>query len=149
MARIGIFGAGYVGLVTGACFAKLGHTVVLRDVVPEKVERLRDPDAELPIYEPGLKELIAECGDRISFTLELDEVVKDAEFLYIAVDTPEGASGNAELRSVWNVVDSIPADLPGPPVVVMKSTVPVGTGAQVRARLDARRLTGYSYVSNP
>ncbi len=147
MARIAIFGAGYVGLVTGACFAKLGHTVVIRDVVPEKVARLQA--GEVPIYEPGLRELIDECRDRISFTLDLDDVVKDAEFLYLAVPTPEGELGDANLQYVWEVIEELPEGLPGRPVVVMKSTVPVGTGARARARLDARGLTSYGYVSNP
>jgi UDPglucose 6-dehydrogenase len=147
VARIGIFGAGYVGLVTGACFADLGHDVVLRDVVPERVERLRS--GEVPIYEPGLEDVIVRNRERISFTLDVREAVDGAEFLYVAVPTPPSANGDADLSYVWTVVDELPNDLPGRPVVVMKSTVPVGTGAQVRARLDARGLTGYGYVSNP
>src|SRR6266446_1028968 len=139
MARIGIFGAGYVGLVTGACFADLGHEVVLRDVVPERVERLRA--GEIPIYEPGLEDVIARNRERISFTLDLAEAVDGAEFLYVAVPTPESPSGSADLSYIWSVVDSLPPDLGGQPVLVMKSTVPAGTGAAVRARLDERGLT--------
>jgi UDPglucose 6-dehydrogenase len=103
----------------------------------------------VPIYEPGLAELIAANRERISFTLDLREVVDGVEFLFVAVGTPEGDGGNANLEYVWDVIGSLPDDLPGRPVVVMKSTVPVGTGAQARARLDARGLTGYGYVSNP
>src|SRR6516225_6038184 len=115
MARIGIFGAGYVGLVTGACFADLGHDVILRDVVPERVERLRA--GEVPIYEPGLEDVIARNRDRISFTLDIDEAVGGAEFLFVAVGTPEGEGGNANLEFVWDVIDSLPADLLGQPIV--------------------------------
>src|SRR5205085_152872 len=147
MARIGMFGAGYVGLVTGACFADLGHDVVIRDVVPERIERLRG--GEVPIYEPGLERVLERNADRLTFTLDIDETVADADFLYVAVGTPPLESGDADLTAVWSVIDELPPDLPGRPVVVMKSTVPVGTGENVRARLDTRGLTGVGYVSNP
>ncbi len=147
MARIGIFGAGYVGLVTGACFADLGHEVVLRDVVPEKIERLRA--GEVPIHEPGLEEVLERNRERISFTLDVHEAVDGSEFLYVAVGTPSTYSGDADLSYVWSVVDELPQDVAGRPVVVMKSTVPVGTGEHVRARLSARGLTNVGYVSNP
>ena len=147
MARIAIFGAGYVGLVTGACFADLGHEVVVRDVLPERIERLRA--GEVPIYEPGLDEVLERSRDRIAFTLDVEEAVDGAEFLYVAVGTPPTYSGDADLSAVWTVVDELPDDVPGRPLVVMKSTVPVGTGARVRARLDARGLSNVGYVSNP
>jgi UDPglucose 6-dehydrogenase len=142
-----MFGAGYVGLVTGACFAELGHEVVIRDVVPERVERLQA--GEVPIYEPGLEDVLERNAERIRFTLDVREAVDGAEFLYVAVGTPPTASGDADLSAVWAVVDELPTDIPGRPVVVMKSTVPVGTGESVRARLDARGLTNVGYVSNP
>ena len=145
MTRIGIFGAGYVGLVTGACFADLGHDVILRDVVPERVERLRA--GEVPIYEPGLEDVIARNRERISFTLDVREAVEGAEFLYVAVGTPPTYSGDADLSAVWTVVDELPEDARA--TVVMKSTVPVGTGEKVRAALDARGLEAVGYVSNP
>jgi UDPglucose 6-dehydrogenase len=147
MAKIGMFGAGYVGLVTGACFADLGHDVVIRDILPERIERLRA--GEVPIYEPGLDEVIERNRERIHFTLDVHEAVDGAEFLYVAVGTPPTESGDADLASVWAVVDELPEDVPGRPIVVMKSTVPVGTGAHVRARLDARGLSNVGYVSNP
>ncbi|MES1248136.1 MAG: UDP-glucose/GDP-mannose dehydrogenase family protein [Actinomycetota bacterium] len=147
MAKIGMFGAGYVGLVTGACFAELGHEVTIRDVVPERIEQLRA--GEIPIYEPGLDEVVERNRDRLHFTLDVDEAVDGAEFLYVAVGTPPTESGDADLRYVWSVIDEIPQDVPGRPVVVMKSTVPVGTGETVRRRLDARGLTNVGYVSNP
>ena len=145
MARIAIFGAGYVGLVTGACFADLGHEVVVRDVLPERIERLRA--GEVPIYEPGLDEVLARSRDRISFTLDVGEAVDGADFLYVAVGTPPTASGDADLSAVWTVVDELPAD--ARMTVVMKSTVPVGTGEKVRAALHARGLEAVGYVSNP
>jgi UDPglucose 6-dehydrogenase len=142
-----MFGAGYVGLVTGACFAELGHDVVIRDVIPERIERLRE--GEVPIFEPGLDEVLERNRERIHFTLEVQEAVEDAEFLYVAVGTPPTYSGDADLTAVWSVVDGLPAAIPGRPVLVLKSTVPVGTGDRVRARLDARGLVNVGYVSNP
>jgi UDPglucose 6-dehydrogenase len=142
-----MFGAGYVGLVTGTCFADLGHEVVIRDVVPERIERLRA--GEIPIYEPGLDRVLERNADRLSFALDVREAVDGADFLYVAVGTPPLESGDADLRAVWSVIDELPEDLPGRPILVMKSTVPVGTGDNVRARLDARGLTNVGYVSNP
>ncbi|HSX21220.1 MAG TPA: UDP-glucose/GDP-mannose dehydrogenase family protein [Gaiellaceae bacterium] len=146
MAKLGIFGAGYVGLVTGACFADLGHEVVIRDVIPERIERLKA--GEVPIYEPGLDKVLERNKKNLRFTLDIDETVDGAEFLYVAVGTPPTYSGDADLAAVWSVVDALPEGLSGT-VLVMKSTVPVGTGEHVRARLDARGLTGVGYVSNP
>jgi UDPglucose 6-dehydrogenase len=142
-----MFGAGYVGLVTGACFADLGHEVVIRDVVPERIERLQA--GEVPIYEPGVEDVLARNAERLRFTLDIQEAVAGADFLFVAVGTPPTESGDADLGAVWSVVDELPAGLPGRPVVVMKSTVPVGTGAHVRDRLDARGLAQVGYVSNP
>jgi UDPglucose 6-dehydrogenase len=147
VARIGIFGAGYVGLVTGACFADLGHEVVLRDVLPERIERLQA--GEVPIYEPGLVDVLERNRDRLAFTLDVHEAVDGSDFLYVAVGTPPTYSGDADLTAVWAVVDELPQDVRGRPVVVMKSTVPVGTGHHVRTRLDARGLRNVGYVSNP
>jgi len=147
VSRIAMFGAGYVGLVTGACFADLGHDVVIRDVVPERIERLLA--GEVPIYEPGLDEVLARNRDRLRFTLDVHEAVDGAEFLYVAVGTPPTYSGDADLSAVWSVVDELPTGLENRPVVVMKSTVPVGTGERIRERLDARGLAHVGYVSNP
>jgi len=145
MARIGIFGAGYVGLVTGACFAELGHDVVVRDVLPERIERLRA--GEVPIYEPGLDDVLARNRERLAFTLDVREAVDGSDFLYIAVGTPPTYAGDADLSAVWTVIDELPDDARA--IVVMKSTVPVGTGEKVRAALDARGLASVGYVSNP
>src|SRR5918995_270144 len=146
MAQIGVFGAGYVGLVTAACLAELGNDIVVRDVVPEKIESLRRGVA--PIHEPGLDELLANNDARLTFTLDAGEAVENAEFLFVCVDTPPLYSGDADLSRVWTVVDELPR-VGGSPVLVMKSTVPVGTGEKVRAALDQRGLTHVGYVSNP
>jgi UDPglucose 6-dehydrogenase len=144
--RIAVFGAGYVGLVTGACLAELGHTVTLRDVVPEKVRSLSG--GEVPIYEPGLQELIARNRDRLRFTLDVGEAIDRADVIFICVDTPPTYSGDADLSRVWTVIDEL-RGLDTSSIVVMKSTVPVGTGEKVRAALDARGLEHVGYVSNP
>ena len=146
MSKIAVFGAGYVGLVTGAAFADLGHAVVVRDVLPERIEALRA--GRVPIHEPGLGELLERAGDRLRFTTDVGEAIDGAEFLYVAVGTPPTYSGDADLSAVWTVVDELPPDT-GNAVVVMKSTVPVGTGAKVRKRLDGRGLAHIGYASNP
>jgi UDPglucose 6-dehydrogenase len=142
-----MFGAGYVGLVTGSSFADLGHEVVMRDVIPERIERLRA--GEIPIYEPGLEQVVERNRDRLTFTLDVEEAVDGAEFLYVAVGTPPTESGDADLSYVWSVIDYLPETMADRPIVVMKSTVPVGTGENVRRRLDARGLTNVGSVSNP
>ena len=144
--RVAVFGAGYVGLVTGACFAELGHHVVVRDVIPERIAALQR--GEVPIYEPGLEELISRNADRLTFTLDVSEAIEGAEFVYIAVGTPPTYSGDADLSAVWTVIDELPA-IERRCVVVMKSTVPVGTGLRVRHRLDERGLSQVGYASNP
>jgi UDPglucose 6-dehydrogenase len=143
--RIGIFGAGWVGLVTGACFADLGHEVVVRDVLPERIESLQA--GRVPLHEPELDELLGRNRERLTFTLELDEVVS-APIMFVCVGTPPTYSGDADLTAVWSVVDGLPA-LEERALLVMKSTVPVGTGEKVRAALDARSLAHVGYVSNP
>ena len=144
--RIAVFGAGYVGLVTGACMAELGHHVVLRDVLPERIGALAR--GEVPIYEPGLDDLLQRNRERLRFTTDVGEAITGAEVVFVAVGTPPTYSGDADLTAVWTVVDELPDDT-GRAVVVMKSTVPMGTGARVRHRLDARGLGHVGYVSNP
>jgi UDPglucose 6-dehydrogenase len=145
MARVGIFGAGWVGLVTGACFAELGHEVVIRDVVPEKIEALRN--GEVPFHEADVPELLERNRKRLTYTLDANDIVS-CEFLFVCVDTPPTQSGDADLSRVWRVVDELP-ELTGRPILVMKSTVPVGTGEKVRHGLDERGLVNVGYVSNP
>jgi UDPglucose 6-dehydrogenase len=144
--RVAVFGAGYVGLVTGACLAELGHEVVVRDVVDEKIEALRA--GRVPIHEEGLAELLDANGERLVFTTDVAEAVEGADVVYIAVGTPPTHSGDADLSAVWTVVDELPL-VERRIVVAMKSTVPVGTGRSVRHRLDDRGLGNVGYVSNP
>jgi len=144
--RVAVFGAGYVGLVTGTCFAELGHDVVVRDVVESKIEALRA--GHVPIHEPGLEDLLERNGERLSFTTDVAEAVDGAEVVYIAVGTPPTHSGDADLSAVWTVVDELP-QVDRRIVVAMKSTVPVGTGRAVRHRLDDRGLENVGYASNP
>ena len=145
MSKVGIFGAGWVGLVTGACFAELGHEVVVRDVVPEKIEALRA--GSVPFHEDGVPELLVKNAERLTYTLDVNDVA-GCEFLFVCVDTPPTYSGDADLSRVWTVVDELPA-LQGRPILVMKSTVPVGTGEKIRDGLDQRGLEHVGYASNP
>jgi UDPglucose 6-dehydrogenase len=144
--KVAVFGAGYVGLVTGACFAELGHDVVVRDVVVAKVDALRQ--GVVPIHEPGLEDLLERNRERLQFTTDVAEAVEGADVVYIAVGTPPTYSGDADLSAVWTVVDELPATEKRI-VVAMKSTVPVGTGRAVRHRLDDRGLGNVGFVSNP
>jgi UDP-glucose 6-dehydrogenase len=136
---IGVIGAGWVGLVTAACFAELGHDVWCRDIVEDKVEALRAGD--VPIFEPGLPELIAKNAERLRFTTEMGEVMSAAELLFCCVDTPPTYSGDADLSRVSSVVEELGDSADH--AIVMKSTVPVGTGRWIR------RSHEIGYVSNP
>jgi UDPglucose 6-dehydrogenase len=120
--------------------------VVVRDVVPERVATLAD--GGLPIYEPGLGELLQANSERLSFTLRMDKVFDRARIAFVCVDTPPLYSGDADLSRVWRVVEELP-EVRDRIVLAMKSTVPVGTGAHIRARLDAAGLAHVGYVSNP
>ena len=92
--RVAVFGAGYVGLVTGACLAELGHSVVVRDVLPGRITAQQR--GEVPIYEPGLAELMARNRERLSFTIDVAEAIEAADFVYVAVGTPPTYSGDAD-----------------------------------------------------
>jgi UDPglucose 6-dehydrogenase len=144
--HIAVFGAGYAGLVTGAGFAELGHSVAVRDVVPEKIEALRA--GKIPFFEPGLDELVERNRERLVFTLDVKEAVQDAGFVFVCVDTPPTYSGDADLSRVWTVIEELPRSADRR-ILVMKSTVPVGTGEKVRANLDARGMEHIGYASNP
>jgi UDPglucose 6-dehydrogenase len=147
--RITIIGTGYVGLVTGTCFAETGNDVTCVDIDQEKIDKLRRGGT--PIYEPGLAELIRRNAshERLQFTTDLAAAVAEAELVFIAVGTPQGDDGRADLSAVFKVADSLGECLPPKGVVVIKSTVPVGTNAKVFGRL--KELTGreYDVVSNP
>ena len=142
---IAVIGTGYVGLVTAAGFAELGNEVWCVDVDAAKVERLRR--GEIPIYEPGLAESVARSGERMHFSTELAPALEHSRLLFVAVGTPPTYSGDADLSAVHAVVDSMPAG--NGHALVMKSTVPVGTGQAIRRILDERGRSGFSYVSCP
>jgi UDPglucose 6-dehydrogenase len=144
--KIGIFGAGYAGLVTGVCFAELGHDVSIRDISAEKIEALSA--GQVPHFEPELPDLLERNRERLHFTLNAAEALEGAELVFVCVDTPPTYSGDADLSRVWTVIEEL-KPLDGHPVLVMKSTVPVGTGEKVRAALDARGLENWGYASNP
>jgi UDPglucose 6-dehydrogenase len=137
---IGVIGAGWVGLVTAACFAELGHPVVVREIVSEKVESLNR--GELPIHEPELPELIERNRERLTFTTELGELLDGARLMFVCVQTPPTYSGDADLSAVHQAVEEIGE--PDGRALVMKSTVPVGTGRTIR-----RDAPGLAYVSCP
>ncbi len=137
---VGVIGVGWVGLVTAACFAELGHQVIARDILPEKVEALSRGD--VTIHEPGLTEMIQRNLERITFTTDMQELLDGARLLFTCVDTPPTYSGDADLSRVRSVVAELDED--SHHVLVMKSTVPAGTGESIR-----RDLPGLSYVSCP
>ncbi|MCA9170801.1 MAG: UDP-glucose/GDP-mannose dehydrogenase family protein [Planctomycetales bacterium] len=147
--KITMIGVGYVGLVTGTCFADSGHDVTCLDIDEAKVLRLRD--GEIPIYEPGLSELVARniAVGRLSFTTDVEEAVGSADVVFLAVGTPSGADGSADLSALWKVVDSIAPYLLDDTIVVTKSTVPVGTNAAVYDRLVALTGRACHVASNP
>jgi UDPglucose 6-dehydrogenase len=142
---IAVIGTGYVGLVTAAGFAELGNDVWCVDIDAAKIERLKR--GEVPIYEPGLTESLAASAERLHFTTDLAEAVAHARLLFVAVGTPPTYSGDADLSAVYAVVDAMPVS--DRHTLIMKSTVPVGTGAFIRRRLDEGGKTGLGYVSCP
>ena len=144
--RLGVIGVGYVGLVTAACFAEAGHELVCLDIDEAKLERLRAGQA--PIHEPGVEDLLARNRARLTFTSSASELFERTEIAFVCVDTPPSASGDADLSRVEAVLDAIPAGT-SDSVLVMKSTVPPGTGARLRRTLDERGLQGVAYASNP
>lgn len=146
--KIAMIGTGYVGLVTGTCFAESGNHVTCVDIDEEKVANLHR--GVIPIYEPGLSELVKRnTGVRLDFTTDVITAVKSARLVYLAVGTPQAPDGSANLSALWSVVESIAPHLPIDAIVVVKSTVPVGTNAAVHQRL--KELTGRDcdVASNP
>jgi len=137
---VGVIGVGWVGLVTAACFAELGHPVIARDILQEKVDSLSR--GEVAIHEPGLEDLIERNAERLTFTTDMGELLQGARLLFVCVDTPPTYSGDADLSRVRAVVQELPDD--SDHVLIMKSTVPAGTGESIR-----RDMPGLSYVSCP
>jgi UDPglucose 6-dehydrogenase len=149
--QICVVGVGYVGLVTGTCFAEFGNTVVCVDNDPKKIDMLNNDG--VPIYEPGLEEMVAKNRreNRLQFTTDLKEGLKDALVVFIAVGTPEGENGEADLKYVWQVAQSIGETMDDYKVVVTKSTVPVGTGKRVQEIISEHQKETHEFdvVSNP
>ena len=149
--RVAMIGTGYVGLVSGACFADFGHEVVCVDKDPSKIERLER--GEIPIFEPGLDDLVAANvrGGRLSFALDGAEAIRTADAVFIAVGTPSRrGDGHADLSYVHAAADEIAGLIEGFTVVVTKSTVPVGTGDEIERIIRARRPDAdFAVVSNP
>lgn len=147
--KIAVVGTGYVGLVTGACFSDSGNEVVCVDIDQAKIDALNN--GKIPIYEPGLAELVAHNVDarRLTFTTDLALGAKPADIVYLAVGTPQGDDGAANLSALWSVVQSLAPHLREEAIVVTKSTVPVGTCARIFQML--RELTGREcdVASNP
>lgn len=152
--KISVFGSGYVGLVTGACFANLGHHVIAVDIDAEKIERLQQ--GECPIYEPGLAELLIKNlqSHHLEFSTDAAYAIEYADVIFIAVGTPQDQDGSADLKYVLEVATSIGQHINQYKVIVDKSTVPVGTAARVKARiaevlLERGQDTVFDIVSNP
>jgi UDPglucose 6-dehydrogenase len=147
--RIAVVGTGYVGLVTGTCFADSGNQVTCVDIDESKIQRLQR--GQIPIYEPGLADLVRRnvAGRRLAFTTQLDSAVRSADVVYLAVGTPQAGDGSANLKALWSVAEGIAPHLRPDAVVVVKSTVPVGTNARLYGRLV--ELTGREcdVASNP
>src|SRR6476469_4271516 len=134
--KIGVVGTGYVGLVTGTCFAEVGIDVTCIDIDEQKIEKLRQ--GILPIYEPGLEEMVSRNVEkgRLHFSTNLAEAISGCDVAFIAVGTPPGEDGSADLQYVLAVARGIGQHMSSYGVIVTKSTVPVGTAAKVRAEIE-------------
>ena len=147
--KIAVVGTGYVGLVTGTCFAETGNTVTCVDIDQEKVKKLQS--GKITIYEPGLEQLFERNikQNRLTFTTDLKEGIKDAKVIFLALPTPPGEDGSADLKYILKVADDLGHLLEDYTVVIDKSTVPVGTADKVRARIVANAKVEFDVVSNP
>ena len=147
--RIAVVGTGYVGLVSGTCFAETGIKVTCVDIDPKKVAKLSN--GEITIYEPGLEKIFLRNTreGRLKFTTNLEEGIKDAEIIFLALPTPPGADGSADLKYILGVANDLGKILTDYKVIVDKSTVPVGTAAKVRAAIAANFKGDFDVVSNP
>lgn len=150
--KIGVIGTGYVGLVTGTCFADSGNDVICVDIDEKKIQRMRD--GEVPIYEPGLNHVFERAlrENRLTFTTNLEKAFEQSDVLFLCLPTPPGANGQADLSFVLDVSDEL-GDLfnqyPGYRVIVNKSTVPVGTADRVYEKISAKTDEDFDVVSNP
>ena len=147
--KVTVVGTGYVGLVTGTCFAETGNKVTCVDIDKAKVEKLSS--GQITIYEPGLEKIFLRNikESRLKFTTQLEEAIEDAEIIFLALPTPPGADGSADLKYVLGVADHLGKILKGYKVIVNKSTVPVGTADKVSAAIAVNYKGEYDVVSNP
>ena len=147
--KIAVVGTGYVGLVTGTCFAETGNTVTCIDIDQEKVNKLKN--GRITIYEPGLEQLFDRNikQNRLMFTTNLAEGIKGADVIFLALPTPPGEDGSADLKYILKVADDLGPLLEDYTVIVDKSTVPVGTADKVRERIAKRAKVDFDVVSNP
>ena len=147
--KVTVVGTGYVGLVTGTCFAETGNDVICVDIDKAKVDKLSA--GQITIYEPGLEKIFLRNikESRLRFTTQLEEAIEDAEIIFLALPTPPGADGSADLKYVLGVADHLGKILKGYKVIVNKSTVPVGTADKVKAAIAVNYQGEYDVVSNP
>ncbi len=147
--KIGVVGTGYVGLVTGTCFAETGNQVICVDINEEKVASMRN--GQIPIYEPGLETLFLRNikEGRLSFTTSLQEVLNQAEIIFLALPTPPMEDGSADLSYILGVADQIGQLITDYKVIIDKSTVPVGTADKVHAAISKHAKVPFDVVSNP
>jgi UDPglucose 6-dehydrogenase len=147
--KISVIGTGYVGLVTGTCLAESGNDVICMDIDAKKIEALNS--GIVPIYEPGLEELIKrnEAHGRLTFTTDMAKAVKNSSVIFIAVGTPPGEDGSADLKYVLNAAGEIGKYMNGYKVVINKSTVPVGTAEKVKLAVARKTKYKFDVVSNP
>ena len=150
--KIGVIGTGYVGLVTGTCFADSGNDVICVDIDERKVERMKQ--GEVPIYEPGLNRVFDRAirEKRLNFTIQLEEAFKASDIIFLCLPTPPGADGQADLSFVLKVADDLGElfnKYPGYKIVVNKSTVPVGTANKVKETISSKTNAEFDVVSNP
>ena len=148
--KIAVVGTGYVGLVTGTCFAETGNDVICVDIDKSKVDKLSN--GQITIYEPGLEKLFLRNlrEERLNFTTSLEDGIKDAAIIFLALPTPQGEDGSADLKYVLGVANDLGKILNGYKIIVDKSTVPVGTAEKVHAEAIAKNYNGeFDVVSNP
>lgn len=145
--KISIVGTGYVGLVAGVCFADVGHEVICIDNDKSKIAKLKD--GQIPIYEPGLSDILKNCVSRMHFSTDLKEAAENTSVIFIAVGTPEKADGNADMGPTMSVVDEICKYSKDKKYIVLKSTVPIGTGLQIQKYVNENSAVKHEIINNP
>lgn len=145
--QITVVGTGYVGLVAGVCFADVGHNVTCVDNNPDKINALND--GKIPIFEPGLEDILRSAKSRLQFTMDLKEALKHSEVVFIAVGTPETADGSADLGPTFSVLEGICKASTEPKIIVLKSTVPVGTNKKAQDYISEHSEYAHEIVNNP